>query len=222
MRSTSVVNLCFHGIGAPGRGLEPGERAYWIEPALFEEILDDVTGRQGVRLSFDDGNASDLHFGLEALLRRGLTATFFVLAGRLDAPGSLSTHDVRVLHESGMRVGNHGMDHHPWRGLDGPELRRELVEARLQISEAVGAPVVEAALPLGRYGRRTLRALRRERYKRVYSSDRRPAKAEAWLQPRYSIRHDDTTDSVRRWLLREPSLQKQLRDEAVGVIKRLR
>ena len=47
-----------------------------------------------MRISFDDGNASDLEIGLPALLERGLTATFFVLAGRLGRPGSLDADEV--------------------------------------------------------------------------------------------------------------------------------
>jgi len=29
MANSDVVNICFHGIGAPRRELEPGKEAYW-------------------------------------------------------------------------------------------------------------------------------------------------------------------------------------------------
>lgn len=217
-----LVNLCFHGIGAPGRELEPGEATYWIGTDLFESVLDEVAGRPDVVLSFDDGNASDVELGLPRLQERGLRATFFVLAGRLDLAGSLGREDVVRLRDAGMTVGTHGMDHHSWRHLDEQARRRELEEARTAIAEVVGRPVDEAALPLGQYDRTTLRALRRAGYRRVHTSDRRPARPGAWLQPRYSIRGEDTLESLRREVLSDRPWPEVLRREAVGAVKSLR
>ncbi len=77
------VGMIFHGVGAPGRELESGEAPYWISRELFLRVLDRVAadpqpGR--IRLSFDDGNASDHDIALPALLARGLRADFFVLS----------------------------------------------------------------------------------------------------------------------------------------------
>ena len=137
-RVSTRVNLCFHGIGTPARELEPGEDAYWIGDRAFHEILDTVVGDPRVQLSFDDGNASDVLVALPALVERGLHATFFVLAGRLDQPGSLGRDDVRALAEAGMGIGSHGMDHVPWRHQDDATMHRELVEARERLAEVVG------------------------------------------------------------------------------------
>ena len=82
-----VTNICFHGVGRPQRALEPGEADYWISTTLFLELLDAVMGRDDVRVSFDDGNLSDIAIALPALIERDLRAEFFVLAGRLDLPG---------------------------------------------------------------------------------------------------------------------------------------
>jgi peptidoglycan/xylan/chitin deacetylase (PgdA/CDA1 family) len=220
--SPSLANLCFHGIGTPQRDLEPGEAAYWISQQLFHDVLDAVADQPGVRISFDDGNVSDIELGLPALLERRLDATFFVLAGRLDQPGSLSADDLRTLQAAGMRIGSHGMTHRPWRGMAVRELDRELVEARQVLSDVTGVPVDEAALPLGRYDRRLLSRVRREGYRHVHTSDRHRARPGAWLQPRYSIRHDDTVDSVRRDLLATPPLSKRVERTAVITAKRLR
>ncbi|MDH2414830.1 polysaccharide deacetylase family protein [Nocardioides sp. CER19] len=217
-----LVNICLHGIGRPARPMEPGEDAYWIDPSLFEQVLDVAASDPRVRISFDDGNASDLALGLPALRERGMTATFFVLAGRLDRPGSLSSADVRELVDAGMRIGTHGMDHVPWRGLSDASLRRELVDARIAIAEAAGTPVLDAALPLGRYDRRVLDALRREGYLSVHTSDRRWARDGAWLQPRFSVHSDDTPDSVRQRVLATPSVIERAKRGAIGLVKRYR
>ena len=79
MAENQIVNVCFHGIGTPDRELEPGEDKYWISTELFHEILDEVKTWPSVRISFDDGNASDAEIGLPGLVERNLTGDFFVL-----------------------------------------------------------------------------------------------------------------------------------------------
>ncbi|NGN93043.1 polysaccharide deacetylase family protein [Nocardioides sp. KC13] len=217
-----VTNICFHGIGEPERELEPGEDRYWISRDAYEDILDAVAGRPEVRISFDDGNHSDVVLGLPGLLNRGLTATFFVLAGRLGKRGSVDRLDIRLLRVAGMRIGTHGMDHVSWRGLDAAGVRRELIEAREQITMAAGEVVEEAALPLGRYDRTTLRHLRRLGYQHVHTSDRAHAVAGAWLQPRFSVTADDDGDTVRSQILSGQGIARRVERQAAGLVKRLR
>ena len=217
-----VNNVCFHGVGTPRRELEPGEDVYWVGTDQFLRILDEVATWPTVRLSFDDGNASDVDIALPALLERGLTAEFFALAGRLDAPGSLRGEGLRTLRRHGMTVGSHGMHHRSWRGLDEAGARVEFVEARDRLSAEVGEPVDVAACPLGRYDRQVITRLRGLGYRRVYTSDRRPARADAWLQPRHSVRRHDTADTLRAAVLDPPALPARLRAEAVGLVKRWR
>jgi peptidoglycan/xylan/chitin deacetylase (PgdA/CDA1 family) len=216
-----VVNVLFHGVGKPARELEPGEDGYWITTDRFHAILDEIATWPNVRISFDDGNSSDVEIALPALTERGLTADFFVLAGRLDAAGSLGRDDVRRLREAGMGVGTHGMHHRSWRGLDAATRTAELVTAREHVAELVGE-VDAAALPLGQYDRTVLGALRELGYRRVYTSDRRAARPGAWLQPRHSVRRDDTPESFRAGVMGQNQLVRRVRASAVGVIKRYR
>jgi peptidoglycan/xylan/chitin deacetylase (PgdA/CDA1 family) len=195
--SPQVVNVCFHGIGTPGPGVDDAEARYWVTRDAFFSLLDEVATWPDTALSFDDGNASDVEVGLPALQERGLTATFFVLAGRLDAPGSLATEQVRALVAAGMGVGSHGMDHVSWRRMPPDVRQRELVEARERLG-AIAGHVDQAALPRGQYDRGALLALRRLGYRTVFTSDRRPARRGAWLQPRFSVTRDDTPASFRR------------------------
>jgi peptidoglycan/xylan/chitin deacetylase (PgdA/CDA1 family) len=217
-----VLNICFHGIGSPGRELEPGEAAYWIDADQYRAILDEIAGWTGVRLSFDDGNDSDIRIGLPDLAERGLTAAFFPVAGRLGGRGSLEEADVAELARRGMVIGTHGMSHRSWRGMDPATRQAELVEARQRLAAAAGSPVTEAACPLGHYDRRVLSDLKRLGYRRVYTSDRRTARPDSWLQPRFSVRAGDTIESLRATLLATPPLTRQARQGAAGLVKRLR
>lgn len=216
-----IINLCFHGIGTIVREREPGESRYWVSEDRFLRILDEVAGHPQVRLSFDDGNRSDVEIALPALRERELRASFFALAGRLDDAASLSPSDLRELRGAGMAIGTHGWTHVPWRRLDATEAQRELVDARAELADASGGAVDDAALPLGRYDRRLLRQLSRIGYRTVYSSDRFPARPSAWLQARYSVTAVDTAESVRSVITHPPGVR-ELRNLAASAVKRVR
>lgn len=216
-----IINVCFHGIGVCKREREPGESRYWMKEDVFRGVLDGVAGREDVGLSFDDGNRSDVDVALPALQERGLTATFFPLAGRLDDSASLDAGDLRSLHAAGMAIGSHGWAHVPWRGLDPSQARREFIDARTVLEEAAGTRITEAAMPLGRYDRRALRGLKSAGYGTVYSSDRFPARPGSWLQARYSVTSDDTVDSVLAVVRHRPGLA-DARSLAKSLVKRVR
>jgi peptidoglycan/xylan/chitin deacetylase (PgdA/CDA1 family) len=221
-RADDVVNVCFHGIGAPGRKLEPGEDAYWVTEAAFAAALDLVADRPEVRISFDDGNASDVAVGLPALIERGLTGTFFLLAGRVGAPGSVDADGVRALVEAGMTIGSHGLAHRPWVEVTGDERDAELRQARELLSSLAGVPVDTAACPLGRYDRRVLADLKALGYRTVYTSDRRRSRAGAWLQHRYSVRAGDTPATLRGDVLEPPSPVERGLAALKGKVKEMR
>lgn len=216
-----IINLCFHGLGACKREREAGEARYWMKEDVFLGVLDGVSARDDIGLSFDDGNRSDAEVALPALRERGLTATFFALAGRLGDPSSLNATDLRELTTAGMEIGSHGWSHIPWRDLDTAQERREFLEARTALEEAAGVRITEAALPLGRYDRRSLRGLRDAGYSAVYTSDRFPARPGSWLQARYSVTSDDTVDSVLAIIRHRPGLA-DARNVAKSLVKRIR
>ena len=196
-RSTgTVLNLCFHGIGTPGRNLEAEEGRFWVGVNQFDEMLSVIRGHPSVRITFDDGNASDAGVALPALAKWGLKASFFVVAARLGAPGSLTMGDLRELVRAGMTVGSHGMHHRSWRTLGRMALREELSEARRSIAIATGQPVTQAACPYGFYDRRVLSELRRSGFARVYTSDGGPARPHSWLQSRYVVQRQDTPEFI--------------------------
>jgi peptidoglycan/xylan/chitin deacetylase (PgdA/CDA1 family) len=202
-RPGEVLNLCFHGIGAPARTLEPDEHLYWVEAAQFQELLSVIARYPSLRITFDDGNASDAALALPALLEHKLTAAFFLVASRLDQPGSLTRSEVRDLVGSGMTVGSHGLRHRPWRSVDDQELRAELEVAAEIIADAAGQRIQRVACPFGSYDRRVLTAIRRCGFSRVYTVDSGPAREDAWLQSRYTISSVDSPSDIER-LARSP------------------
>ena len=207
---SKAINLTFHGVGEREREAEPGEERTWLSVDSFTSVLDSVMDRPEVQISFDDGNASDLVYGLPALLERGLRATFFVVAGRLGEPEFLDERGVRALADAGMTIGSHGMRHRPWRWLGDDALREELVGARKVLESVVRRPVTEAACPFGSYDRRVLASLRRSGYRRVYTSDRGTSDPDAWVQPRNSVVRGEGTALINGILSAERSAPRAL------------
>jgi peptidoglycan/xylan/chitin deacetylase (PgdA/CDA1 family) len=169
-----------------------------VPESRFTDLLEVIAQFPQVRITFDDGNKSDATIALPELKSRDLTATFFVIADRLDQPGSLSSADVRSLVDGGMTVGSHGMRHRPWRSVNDHELNEELVGAAEVIAEVSGRPVRDVACPFGSYDRRVLAAIRRSGFHHVYTVDGGPARSDAWLQSRYTVQTGDTPADIER------------------------
>jgi peptidoglycan/xylan/chitin deacetylase (PgdA/CDA1 family) len=216
----TAFTICFHGIGTPAVEREPGEAAYWVSDDRFRAILDWLTDVPGVALSVDDGNRSDLEVVLPALAERGLSATFFPVVGRLGDRLSLSPAGVRELVSAGMDVGSHGLNHLPWAGLRGAVAQDEIVRPRHLLEDLLGRPVDRAAAPLGRYDRHTLAVLRASGCAEVSVSDQRPSRPGAWVQPRFSVRSDDTAASLRARMTASLAPACRVRNSVVSAVKR--
>lgn len=206
-RATVVANLTFHAVGEVGRALERGEAGVRVTQDLLLEVLDAVStyipqvpNAPRVYVCVDDGNMSDLSVVAPALAARGLSGTFFLCAGRLGLEGFLDVCGVRELTAMGMRIGSHGMNHVPWRGLSKDQLELEVRDAKAKLEDVVGESVREAACPFGEYDRRALGMLAESGFQRVYTSDRTGAREGQWLQARWSVRAKDTPESVLRFV----------------------
>jgi peptidoglycan/xylan/chitin deacetylase (PgdA/CDA1 family) len=217
-----VVGLLFHGVGTPGRDLEPGEAPYWISVERFEKILDQVIrlpDPSRIQISFDDGNASDHDIALPRLLDRGLRADFFVLSGRIGQSGSLSQEQVRALAEAGMGVGSHGIAHRDWRRISAAELKEEITGSRQAIEGLLGHSITTAGIPFGSYDARVLSALRRAGYTVAYSSDRGTMNPQAFLRPRTSVQARMTDADIAVILSGKMPPGRRLR-RAMGMLRR--
>jgi peptidoglycan/xylan/chitin deacetylase (PgdA/CDA1 family) len=184
--------LNFHGLGEAVRPYEEGEEPYWLPAAQFKAVLDlAASSPEGVGITFDDGNDSDFTVALPELRARSTRATFFVLAGKIDQPGYLTSDQVRAIDADPLfSIGSHGMDHRPWPILDDEELLRETAVSQDLLSAICGRRIEQVGLPFGRYDRRTLRRLAAQGYTHIYSSDGSPRLLACNPIPRLSVRKD--------------------------------
>jgi peptidoglycan/xylan/chitin deacetylase (PgdA/CDA1 family) len=211
-----------HGIGVPKRDLEPGEAPYWITLEFFAEtvaLARDSAHR--VAFTFDDGNLSDLEIGAPVLNEAGMTAQFFVLAGRIGIPGSLGEAEIRALQEMGHTIGSHGWDHVDWTGLDAAGRTREIAGAKARLSEICDRPIEAASIPFGSYNAGVLKDLRQARFTTAYSSDGGAVRGRPFPMPRTSLTENTTQADLEAILEGRESPKHRLRRVATTRLKRV-
>lgn len=218
-----VVN--FHGIGEPHALVPPDEVGYWCslkQWPYFADAIAELADRPdvSVQLTFDDGNASDLESALPALDSRGIRATFFICAGRLNLPHYLSRTQVQELNDAGHNIGSHGWAHRDLRRLSETELDREIPGSREVLSETIRQPVDLFAIPFGSYDRRVLRRLRD--WRSVYTSDPGRARSDSGLIERYSYVSTWSPGTLAVLATKPTTFAQAGRRRLVRVIKRLR
>ena len=216
------IVLTFHGIGTPRRPLDPGEEPFWVNEQAFADAVAAAAENSKVEITFDDGNASDAEIALPILKQARMTATFFVLAGRLGEAGSLHPRDVATLVAEGMTVGSHGADHIDWTRATDETMRRELYDARARIEDAAGVAVDALSIPFGAFDKRTLERAAAAGYSSVHTSTGGVAAHDAWFVPRNTVRRDlqanTLIDRLDRWSARiDATLKAPLRAWKYGI-----
>jgi peptidoglycan/xylan/chitin deacetylase (PgdA/CDA1 family) len=136
-------------------------------------IADEVrkSGRPGVALTFDDGNASDMWVA-QKLAEHGMTGTFFLVRDRCrsSGEGDLSADQVRELDAMGMTVGTHGCTHRALNRMSETEALGELQDSRKWLEDEVSHEVAVMSFPYGAAGRREIRLASESGYRVIGNS----------------------------------------------------
>jgi len=197
--------LMLHGIGPVPPHIEEVEKPYWVREDVFMQVLA-CARHTPVRLTFDDGNSTDISIVLPALIKAGLKASFFILLDRIGKPGYLSENDIRALHAAGMDIGTHGCAHLRWTEHSDSEITKDVSRSVEQLSAIIRAPVRNVAIPYGACDRRVLGVLRKLGAARVYSSFRGANSDRSWLVRRECVMAHMGPDDVRHLITRKPAL----------------
>ncbi len=213
------VTITFHGLGDIPGSIPHAERPYWLNTHDFVQVIDAVSQQPKCRLTFDDGNCSDIEIAMPLLLARSLTAEFFVCSERIGTRGYLAADQIRHLQARGMTIGSHGAVHRPWKGLGEREIQEELYTSKSILEDVCGAPVSHAACPFGCYNRTTLRHLHHAGYTAVYTSDRGVTSPGSWLRPRYSLTADRPFQTLQAIMSESHSLLRLLSYRIRSAIK---
>jgi peptidoglycan/xylan/chitin deacetylase (PgdA/CDA1 family) len=190
MSASRIVFLMYHELELAGRKLcqsEPGYVRYILPLETFRGQMSWIkqSGWSGLSVSealhfpaepsvcitFDDGCETDLIAAAPVLREFGFHATFYLTAGFLGTPGYLNIDQVRELDSQGFEIGCHSMTHPYLSDLTEPELKREIIDAKLQIEKLLGHPIQHFSCPGGRYNQHALEMARQAGFTTVANSE---------------------------------------------------
>jgi peptidoglycan/xylan/chitin deacetylase (PgdA/CDA1 family) len=100
-------------------------------------------------ITIDDGWADGYTYALPIMHDYGFVATYFVIAGRIDKPGFLTSADLQALVASGDEIGDHTMDHLELSGLRIAKVPYEIDAAAARIAQVTGYWPESLAYPYG-------------------------------------------------------------------------
>jgi len=158
------------------------------------------TGLGQVALSFDDGHASDYDIVLPLLQAHDATATFFITPNFVGREGYLSWPQVKRLHEAGMEIGSHSLNHPYSTAITIEKLMIEMQQSKLQIEQQIGAEVKSFAYPFGDYSQRTHQLAIAAGYKFICTSKPGLCKTNSVIMGRNSIHSNTSMQDIKKLL----------------------
>ena len=198
------MNVCLllHGLGPIPPHISMAETPYWISAEAFANVIE-LARHTTTRITFDDGNDTDVRLALPILKSAGLTASFFIPTDRIGRPGYVSESDIRTLRAAGMEIGSHGCAHIVWTEASNEAIVVDVTRSIERLEAILGENIHTVAVPYGACDRRVLSVLRAIGVRRVYTSFRGPAAETAWLVRRDCLTSDMPDASIRKLLTKK-------------------
>ncbi len=100
-------------------------------------------------ITIDDGWDDGYTYAFPILARHGFVATYFVIAGRIDMSGFLSSAHLKALTAAGDEIGDHTMDHVDLARQTAGKLKYEVDAAAARIAQVTGHWPESLAYPSG-------------------------------------------------------------------------
>jgi peptidoglycan/xylan/chitin deacetylase (PgdA/CDA1 family) len=136
-------------------------------------------------ITIDDGWEDGYTYARPILDHHGYVATYFVIAGRIDRPGFLTTSELQALVADGDEIGDHTMEHVSLSQQKGTLLTYEIDAAAARIAQVTGVWPESLAYPYGGVNARAEAAVAacRELRIAVVEEETAPEKAVAGSSP---------------------------------------
>ena len=120
---------------------------------------------KSIVITFDDGHISNYRLAFPVLRQYGFTATFFVIAGRVDTAYHLTGAQIREMVDHGMEIGSHGITHAYLPLLDLSAAQKEIVESKAILEQFSDQKINFFCFPGGHYNRGLINLVRQAAYK---------------------------------------------------------
>ena len=102
-------------------------------------------------LTFDDGYADFFTAAVPILQSHGITATSFVISGRMGWGGFMTPSQVATASGMGFTIGAHTVDHVALAAQTPARATWEMKQSKLALEQLLGHPVVDFAYPYGSF-----------------------------------------------------------------------
>ncbi|RJP28767.1 MAG: polysaccharide deacetylase family protein [Candidatus Omnitrophota bacterium] len=171
-------------------------------------------------ITFDDGDVTNFTQAYPVLKELGLTAYFFILAGKIGSSGYMSWGQIKEMHDNGMIIGSHGMTHRIMPALSDKDIRYEINTSKEFIEGKLKTKIYYFSIPRGFYNKKILGMLKKAGYKGVFTSD--SGRINDYEFGRIAIRSNWGIGQFKKVLERGPSvkdkLEGRLRKSAINLI----
>lgn len=101
-----------------------------------------------VVITFDDNQRNAYENGFPVLKKYGLTATFYMVANRLENASFITKEEIQEMLAAGMSIESHTLTHAGLTNLSVAGIDRELTESKRILEELTGQPISHIAYPL--------------------------------------------------------------------------
>jgi peptidoglycan/xylan/chitin deacetylase (PgdA/CDA1 family) len=133
--------------------LDALQKAGW-HTITMAQLADDLEAQltpvpRTFAITFDDGWDDGYTYALPILRKHGFVGTFFVIAGRIDRPGFLSSPHLLALIAAGNEIGDHTMDHTELSSVSPSRMAFEVDTAAARIAQVTGFWPESLAYPYG-------------------------------------------------------------------------
>jgi peptidoglycan/xylan/chitin deacetylase (PgdA/CDA1 family) len=133
--------------------LDALQKAGW-HTITIAQLADDLAAQltpvpKTFAITFDDGWDDGYTYALPILQKHGFVGTFFVIAGRIDHPGFLSSAHLLALIAAGDEIGDHTMDHTELSSVSPSRMSFEVDAAAARIAQVTGYWPESLAYPYG-------------------------------------------------------------------------
>lgn len=188
---------------------------------LFNELSENSElPEQKIVITFDDGHQSNFEIAFPILKEFGFKAEFFITTSFIGTNGFMTAEQIKLLYNSGMGIGSHGVHHWYLSDLDPKLIESELLESKRVLEAIIQEPIFSFSAPGGRLNKLGISLARKCGYKFIYNSEPKLANLNDMTTfiPRYTIRADTGCDSFKeivnqqeKWYKRESNKQQLLK-----------
>jgi peptidoglycan/xylan/chitin deacetylase (PgdA/CDA1 family) len=179
---------------------------------FYQKLLnDEVSEKDTVVLTFDDGFASFVFKVYPVLREYHFNATIFTIVDRIGRENYLRWEDLRYLRRGGIDIQSHTMSHRPLEILDDKDIRGELKLSKRRLESGLKVRIDFVSLPQGSFNSRIMQIAREVGYLACLTSEnqlfgvkdnREYVRGRVAIIPQYNLRIFAKIISGNRYLLR--------------------